>query len=63
MNQCILRLPEVKKRTGLSRSSIYAMINKGQFPKQIPLGDRAVGWLEEEIDGWITEKIKTAHTT
>lgn len=49
----VLRLPVVKNRTGMSRSSIYAAIADGNFPKQIKLGSRAVGWLESEIDNWI----------
>lgn len=57
MNTKILRLPLVKEITGLSRSSIYAMIAKGQFPKPLPLGTRAVGWLEEEIKSWVEVKM------
>ncbi len=52
----ILRLPEVMKTTGLSRSSIYAMMDKGLFPKQVALGARAVGWLESEIKDWINQR-------
>lgn len=49
----ILRLPEVKGRTGLSRSSVYLRISKNQFPRPISLGAQAVGWIESEIDEWI----------
>ena len=45
-----LKLPEVKNRTGKSRSTIYQAINNGTFPKQIKLGPRAVGWIEAEIE-------------
>lgn len=51
----ILRLPEVKHLTGLSRSSIYSKITQGEFPKQINLGGRSVGWSEKEIHAWIDE--------
>jgi len=54
----ILRLPVVKARTGLSRSSIYLKISRGEFPSPISLGDRAVGWLEEEIANWLTQRIQ-----
>lgn len=54
----ILRLPEVMKITGLSRSSIYAMMEKNQFPKQKALGARAVGWLESEIHEWVSSRIE-----
>ncbi|MFC1602597.1 helix-turn-helix transcriptional regulator [Pseudomonadota bacterium] len=56
----ILRLPAVKARTGLSRSSIYLRISKGEFPSSISLGDRAVGWVEEDIVHWLEEKIKSS---
>ena len=45
----ILRLPDVKKSTGLSRSTIYLRISQGTFPKPVSLGGRAVGWLEAEV--------------
>jgi len=60
MTHIILRLPEVIKRTGLSRSSIYLRISNGEFPKTISLGDRAVGWLESEIDEWLAEKVEAS---
>lgn len=56
--QYILRLPTVKARTGLSRSTIYTMISKGNFPKQISLGKRSVGWTENSIENWIQSRIK-----
>ena len=56
MTHKILRLPEVKKITGLGRSSIYSMMEAGTFPRQIPLGMRAVGWLESEIKEWIEQR-------
>jgi len=54
----ILRLPAVKELTGLSRSSIYLRISKNEFPSQISLGDRAVGWIETDIERWLTQKIE-----
>ena len=53
----IHRLPEVQRRTGLKRSTIYQHIKDGRFPTPIALGDRAVGWLEAEIDAWIAERV------
>ena len=57
MTHTILRLPDVKIRTGLSRSTIYLHISKGMFPESISLGDRAVGWLEADINEWLEQKI------
>ena len=53
----ILRLPQVKSQTGLSRSAIYQRIADGIFPKQIDLGGRAVGWLESDIQNWIKQRL------
>jgi len=49
MMHTILRLPEVKRSTGLSRTTIYLRISQGTFPKPVSLGARAVSWLEAEI--------------
>ena len=53
----ILRLPDVKKNTGLSRSTIYLRIAEGSFPKPVSLGGRAVGWLQAEIQDWLQRRI------
>ena len=55
-----LRLPQVKQTTGLSKSTIYARIAEGTFPKQIPLGPRLVVWVEADIQNWITEQLSEA---
>ena len=54
----MLRLPEVVNRTALSRSQIYRLIELGTFPKQVALGERAAGWVEEEVDGWLRARIE-----
>jgi prophage regulatory protein len=58
MTTTILRLPAVKARTGLSRSSIYLFIRQGTFPAPINLGTRAVGWDSDLIDAWISDRIR-----
>ena len=68
MAHTILRLPAVRARTGLSRSTIYLRISEDNFPRPIQLGVRAVGWVESEIEEWLEiqiqnrpiSKIKTA---
>jgi prophage regulatory protein len=57
MADSILRLPAVKTRTGLSRSTIYLRVSQGTFPRPVSLGGRAVGWVEEEIRSWLAERI------
>lgn len=54
----IMRLNEVMDCTGLGKSSIYKFMAAGTFPQAIPLGQRAVGWLEDEIKEWITNRVK-----
>jgi prophage regulatory protein len=57
----ILRLPQVKARTGLSRSTIYSRIAQGSFPKPVSLGGvRAVGWVEAQIESWIERQIRSS---
>jgi prophage regulatory protein len=56
----IIRLPVVINRTGLKRSTIYALIAEGRFPKQIKLGTKASGWLESEVDQWIESRIEAS---
>jgi len=56
----ILRLPDVKRSTGLSRSTIYLRIAQGTFPKPVSLGGRAVGWLEAEVQQWLQRRIEAS---
>jgi prophage regulatory protein len=56
----ILRLPTVKARTGLSRSTIYLRIAEGSFPAPISLGGRAVGWIEAEVNDWLAKRIEAS---
>jgi prophage regulatory protein len=55
-----LRLRVVEERAGKKKSSIYADIAKGKFPKPVPLGDAPnspVGWIEEELERWQADRI------
>ena len=54
----IIRVQEVMKRTGLSRSTIYRAISENRFPRSIQLSERSVGWIDSEIDDWISERIE-----
>jgi prophage regulatory protein len=56
--QTILRLPAVRERVAMSRSTIYQRISEGTFPPPVNLGKRAVGWLEAEIDAWLSTQIE-----
>lgn len=52
----VLRRKEVEKVVGLSRSAIYAAMDKGRFPRPIQLGLRAVGWRESVISDWLDQR-------
>jgi prophage regulatory protein len=60
LQQKLIRLPEVKATTGLSKSSIYARISEGTFPKQIPPWSTPCGLVEADIQNWITEQVSAA---
>lgn len=53
----ILIRKEVEQATSFSRTSIYRMMAKGQFPKPIRLSANRVGWLAEDIDNWLQQRI------
>lgn len=57
ISQTILRRDDVERATGLSRSTIYFMVSKGTFPKPVPLGGKAVGWVQSEVSEWIEARI------
>ena len=57
MSKILLRLPKVMEKTGLKRATIYLHIKQNTFPKQFKIGQRAVAWLESDIDNWIEERV------
>ncbi len=57
MSQTVLRLSAVIEVTGLSKSTIYALIKLGDFPLPIKLGERSVGWLESEVQDWLSARM------
>ena len=57
MEYKIIRISDVKAKTGLSRSTIYLRMAEGKFPQQISLGSRAVGWINTEVIDWIEHQI------
>ncbi len=52
----IMRRPEVEKTVGLSRSAIYAAMDRGDFPRPIRLGIRAVGWRSNDLEQWLESR-------
>jgi prophage regulatory protein len=58
MTHKILRIPQVMEMTGQSRSNIYLLMGKGNFPKSIKISERSIGWLQSEIVLWIESKLR-----
>lgn len=56
MSNRIFRRPDVETMTGLSRSTLYAMMAEGTFPKPVKLGKRAVGWREADLSNWLESR-------
>lgn len=57
MGHRIIRIADVLDKTGFSRTTVYRMMDKFDFPRPIALGGQAVGWVESEIDRWIEEQM------
>ncbi|WP_323908526.1 helix-turn-helix transcriptional regulator [Aeromonas caviae] len=53
----LLRIKVVLARTGLSRSTMYAMIADGRFPAPVKLSVRCVAWPSDQVDAWVAERI------
>ncbi|HEX8555448.1 MAG TPA: AlpA family phage regulatory protein [Sphingomonas sp.] len=56
MPEAFLRLPEVRARTGLARSTIYARMSRGEFPRQVDLDGNIAAWRETEVADWISSR-------
>ena len=52
----VIKLAQVKELTTFSSATIYRLIEKGKFPRQLKLAERCSGWLLEDIYNWINEK-------
>jgi len=53
----LLKMPEVRAKTGLSRSHLYALAQNGEFPKPIKLSERSSAWVASEVECWIEDRI------
>ncbi|HKJ87570.1 MAG TPA: AlpA family transcriptional regulator [Gammaproteobacteria bacterium] len=52
----VLRLREVCARYGLSKTSVYRLMEQGEFPQPVRLGPRAVGWRVEDLEAWLENR-------
>jgi prophage regulatory protein len=53
----LLRRPSVRARTGLSDTRIDELEKRGEFPRRVQISARAIGWVESEIDAYLSAKI------
>lgn len=58
----IIRPADIKLVTGYSRSHAYALEKKGEFPRRVKLGARAVGWLKSDLDNWLAARVAASRT-
>ena len=52
----LLTSKQIAEETGISRSTIYRLVQNGSFPKPIRVGRRCVRWLESDIKAWLAER-------
>ena len=62
MSKKFLRMSEVENKIGYKKSWIYQAIKEGQFPQPIKLGERAIAFIEDEIDEWMIARIEESRT-
>ena len=52
-----VRMPEVRRRTGLSAATIYRKMARGEFPAKVPLGANVVAWYESDVGRWVADPL------
>ena len=53
----IIRRHELTDKVGYCLAHIYRLERAGEFPRRVQLGRRAVGWVEEEVENWLRERV------
>lgn len=56
MSDKLHRRPAVEEITGLSRSTIYALMDDGHFPRPVRIGRRAVAWRDSDLKAWLATR-------
>ena len=56
MQERLLRRREVEKITGVSRSSIYRLMQESDFPRPVRIGPGAVRWKASDINAWMESR-------
>jgi prophage regulatory protein len=53
----LVRIKEVLQLIGLSKTTLYKMIQEGKFPKSVSIYGSAVGWKQDEVADWINSRV------
>ena len=53
----LLPIQRVISRVGLSRATLYRMVDSGEFPRPVKLSPMRVAWIEAEVNLWIGERL------
>lgn len=53
----LLRIADVKRRTGLSVATVYRREAAGTFPPRVRLGPKAVAWYESDIGDFVADPL------
>ncbi|HDL6623495.1 TPA: AlpA family phage regulatory protein [Yersinia enterocolitica] len=54
----LIKVPEVLKRCAMSRATLYRLLERGEFPVQVRISQRSVGFYEHEVNQWLAERIR-----
>ncbi len=63
MEHRIIPLQKVMEITSLGKSTIYARMSEGLFPKAVRVGKQKVGWIETEVHGWVASRVAQSRAT
>ena len=58
LQDALLRLPDVRKATALSRATIYRLEREGNFPARVAIGERSVAWRSSQVSEWIAARTR-----
>lgn len=56
-----IRMPDLRKKVGLSKSQIYKLIQQDEFPEPVKLGKKVSVWVDSEVDEWMSKQVPTRH--
>jgi prophage regulatory protein len=62
VSESLIRLPALRTKLGLSRSTIYRLVDSGKFPAPIKLSPQTIAWVESEVETWLEARRKDRPT-